>query len=86
VGELVEFPNLSILMASIGMSKKDLAKIIKKAPSAITEKLSGKTEFKLTEIEAITEHFKKVFPERDLPIKYIFCRKGNYSYQEQNAS
>jgi len=80
---MVEFPNLSILMASVGMSKKDLAKIIDKAPSAITQKMSGSRDFKLTEIEAISEHFKKLFPERDLTIGYIFCRKGNYSYQEQ---
>lgn len=83
---MVEFPNLAILMASIGMSKKDLAGIIGKAPSAVTEKLVGKTDFKLTEVEAITEHFRKIFPERDLTVQYIFCRKGNYSYQDQKVS
>lgn len=79
---MVEFPNLSILMASVSMTKKQLAEIIKKAPSAITEKLSGKRDFKLTEMETITLYFKKIFPERDLTMQYIFCRKGNYSYHE----
>jgi len=78
---MVEFPNLSILMASVGMSKKDLSKIIQKAPSAVTQKLIGNTEFKFTEIEAITLHFQKLFPERNLTMQYIFCRKGNYSFQ-----
>ena len=79
---MVEFPNLSILMASTSMTKKELSKIIKKAPSAVTGKISGIRDFRLTEMEAITVHFQEIFPERNLTMQYIFCRKGNYSYQE----
>jgi len=79
---MVEFPNLSILMASTSMTKKQLAEIIKKAPSAVTGKLSAKRDFRLTEMETITAYFKEIFPERNLTMQYIFCRKGNYSYHE----
>jgi hypothetical protein len=79
---MVEFPNLSILMASVGMSKKGLAEIINKAPSAVTQKLAGERDFKLSEIEAISTYFNEMFPERKLTLGYIFCRKGNYSYHE----
>jgi hypothetical protein len=83
---MVEFPNLSILMASVSMTKKQLAEIIKKAPSSVTGKLSGKRDFRITEMEVITLHFQGIFPERNLTMQYIFCRKGNYSYQEQKGA
>lgn len=61
-----KYPELRKLMAAHPekpMSKKELAKIIGKSPSQVTEKLNGKIDFKLSEIIAIVSYFKKYFPD-----------------------
>jgi len=76
----VKYPELAKLMASIGMSKKDYAKVIGKAPSAVSDKLSGKTDFKWSEIVATVLYFKKIFPDNpDITSDKIFSTNVNYN-------
>jgi hypothetical protein len=76
---LNKFPKLCALMASLPkpMTKTELSKIINKAPAQVTLKLRGDIEFKLSEIIAIVEHFKKYYP--DITAEKIFYPIDNYS-------
>jgi hypothetical protein len=72
---MVKYPNLESLMATHRISRKKLAKIINKAPAAVTGKLEGRIDFKWLDIKAITEHFKQFKP--DITIEYIFSEDDN---------
>lgn len=72
---MVRYPRLAALMASNGMYKKDLAAVIGKAPSAVSEKLDGNTDFKWAEVITITEFFKKTNP--NITSDYIFSATDN---------
>jgi hypothetical protein len=72
---VVKYPNLASLMATHRVNRTKLAKIINKAPAAITGKLEGNIDFKWPDIKAITDYFKQFQP--DLTIEYIFYERDN---------
>jgi hypothetical protein len=72
---MAKFPNLESLMATYRINRTKLAKIINKAPAAVTGKLEGAIDFKWPEIKAITEYFKQFQP--NLTIEYIFYEIDN---------
>lgn len=59
-------------MAAQGMHREDVSKIIKKSITAVSNKLNGKVEWKFNECLAVTNHFKKIYPERSLTNDFIF--------------
>ena len=56
------YPEIAKLMACKKMCQKDLGHVIGRTQQAVEKKLNGKTEFKLSEIVAIKEHFKDIDP------------------------
>ena len=54
------------------VSKAKLAEIIGKSPAAVTQKLNGVIDFKLTEVIAIVQFFKEYFP--DITAEKIFAQ------------
>jgi DNA-binding XRE family transcriptional regulator len=73
--KMVKYPNLESLMAQHRVNRTKLAKIIGKAPAAITGKLEGKIDFKWSDIKSIYEYFRQFIP--DLTIEYIFYESDN---------
>ena len=67
------YPELAKLMASRSMTKAALARLLNKTPTAITYKLQGKNEFKLSEAKIITDYFKQFKPSINSDI--IFSRE-----------
>lgn len=51
------YPNLRAEMARNGESAEDLAKLLNVASLTVYNKLNGNTDFKLTEINTICEHY-----------------------------
>lgn len=76
---MVNFPELASLMATYGVNKTQLSKIIKKSPAAVTGKMSGKIEWKRPDMVNITVYFKQFDPS--VTLDKIFCPDGNNSYQ-----
>jgi hypothetical protein len=72
---VVKYPNLESLMATYRVNRTKLAKIIEKAPAAVTGKLEGKIDFKWTDVKAIVEYFRQFKP--DLDAEYIFYESDN---------
>jgi len=72
---VVKYPNLESLMATHRVNRSKLAKIIGKAPAAITGKLEGRIDFKWADVKAITEYFQQFKP--DATIEYIFSESDN---------
>jgi len=56
------YPEIAKLMACKKMRQKDLAHVIGRTQQAVEKKLNGKTEFKMSEIVAIKNHFKDIAP------------------------
>lgn len=61
------FPNLKAEMARRNIKVKDLASSIGVAPKTVYNRLSGRTEFTLSEMLTIKRHY---FP--DLTLDYLF--------------
>ncbi len=80
---MIKFPKLRALMAEFGLNKTSLSKLIKKHPSSITYKLEGNGDFTLTEIQIITQFFRKRDPA--ITSDFIFCTDGNYNYQNNES-
>lgn len=60
------FPNLYTEMASHGrMSQKSLAKALEVSEKTLSEKMHGKTDFRLSEMRRIQQIFNK-------PLDYLF--------------
>lgn len=53
----VKFPELAKAMASKGVSKKTLAKNIGLSPASVTLKMSGKVDFRITEMKKTVDFF-----------------------------
>jgi hypothetical protein len=72
---MVKFPRLRALMATYGLSKTGLSRLIKKCPASVTYKLQGNVEFKWQEIQTITQFFKDKDPA--ITSDFIFSVDGN---------
>lgn len=57
--KVVKFPNLLAEMARNGEAQKDLADLLKTNKSTMSRKLAGKTEWTVSDVETICEHYKK---------------------------
>lgn len=62
--------NLRAEMARYGISAEDLARVTKKTPRSIRDKISGKRDFTLPEGAAIRDAF---FP--GMSLEYLFSRE-----------
>lgn len=62
-----EFPNLEVQLTLVGWSYTDFGNFLGLQPNAISERMRGKTEFKLTEMAKTSELFSK-------PINVLFSR------------
>lgn len=60
---VVKFPNLVAEMARNGETQKDLAKLLKTTRSTMSRKMNGKTEWTISDVEIICEHYKKDYYE-----------------------
>lgn len=56
------FPILEAEISKSGIRKKDLANAIGLCPKALSNKLTGKTEFCLSEVEIICSFFPDITP------------------------
>ena len=61
--KVVKFPNLAAEMARNGETQKDLVELLKTNKSTISRKMSGKTQWTVTDVEIICEHYKKDYYE-----------------------
>lgn len=61
--KVVKFPNLVAEMARNGETQKDLAVLLKTNKSTMSRKFNGKTEWTITDIDIICEHYKKDYYE-----------------------
>lgn len=64
------FPNLRAEMARSGMTVKELSEILGVSYETAKNKIHGRTEFKLAEMNTI----RAIFPTYSL--EYLFARKG----------
>ncbi len=72
---MVKFPELAKLMATYGLTRKSLAKIINKSPAAVTGKMSGAIDWKRPDMVSITVYFKQYDPS--ITMDKIFYPDGN---------
>lgn len=88
---MVEFPELAKIMAITKTNKKKLASVIHKAPSAVTDKTLGRTEWKQSEMAAAVLYFKELskttMPELlqlypEITSDFIFSRSVHHSEQK----
>lgn len=59
----IKYPDLVGEMAKHGDTQKSLATILGITYASVCRRLSGKTEFTISEIEKICEHYKKDYYE-----------------------
>ena len=59
----IKYPDLVGEMAKHGDTQKSLAAILGITYASVCRRLSGKTEFTISEIEKICEHYKKDYYE-----------------------
>lgn len=64
------FPEIAKYMACKKMHQKDLAKVVGVSQMAISQKLNGNSEFVLSEMQKIKEHFKDIAP--DITMEKLF--------------
>lgn len=64
------FPNLKAEIARKGYKEKDMAKKIGVSPRTLSNKITGRSDFTLSEMLAIKQNF---FP--DLSLEYLFQRR-----------
>ena len=77
------FHNLRAEMAREGLNIIAVAKAIKVTPKSAGKKLSGKTEFTLTEIQTIKT---KLFPSLSLDYLFDNTEKGGLAWVGRNAA
>ena len=58
-----KFPAIASEMAKRGEILSDLAKLLDVSPLTIFNKLNGKTEFTVSEVEKLKEHYGKSYDE-----------------------
>lgn len=70
------FPNLNAELSRNGISTKQFAKILGVSPKTANNKLAGRTEFTLSEIQTIS----RTFPE--VTIGYLFQTKQEMPFRQ----
>ncbi len=76
----VLFTDLAKLMASIGMTKQQLAKEIGISPASVSKKMAGSIDWKRPEMVSVTSYFKKIDPS--ITMDKIFYPEVNNSLQK----
>lgn len=71
------FNNLKAEITRAGIKKTDLAKELGISVNTLINKLNGKKEFKLSEVQVIL----KMFPDKDIDI--LFERNKNNNWKEK---
>ena len=58
-----KYPGLIAELATTGETQKQLAGVIGITPMALSNKMTGKSQFTIGEVETICEHYKKNYYE-----------------------
>ena len=66
-----DFATLRAEMARFDQGVREIARIIKKDQSTVSNKMSGKHEFSIWEGDIITEHFKAMGSKEDLYTLFV---------------
>ena len=66
------FSNLNAEIARKGLKKTDIAKKLNISVNSLQNKLKGKQEFKLSEIQILL----KIFPDKDMSFLFQFDKKN----------
>lgn len=65
-----QYPNLDAEMARVGVTQKDIAKLLEKRTATISDKMNGKSKFDIDEAHLIKKTF---FP--NLLLDYLFNKE-----------
>lgn len=73
------FPEVAKFMACKSTTHKELAKVIGITQQAITKKLNGESEFKLSELKKIQNYFSDIAPNMKIDDMFVeYYPSGSY--------